>query len=382
LDVVLGKNLRSNSQFFLDYLEQISGQLQSFSPRFEGVAKKSLLLQELLDNYRFNALSRYFDDYFSIEEKYFSYCTGIYLNLLRDRLVAVFATKKRPQFEVVVEILGSEKMEEYLNFVTKSLKRTVVLSDQAAMAANLVKLLKVAMSEFKAFMELVVESCLNLVPPGDKEMVPPSGVRASSFLFLLVNRIYVMQSEFIGMVQNSIYFVEIEGLKRAVFDSVKDRLMDFNRRIIMNIITGAAHALANPVEKKPANETAGVLERLYPHLVRYMQEIEALTNPEFKKTTQVLFYRELISLIEDVLLKMDRKARGKINYVNEFKLFFDTFNKVKMPALEGDILALQYLLLSLKTNEKDIWRLLDQPTRDIISQERIEKYTSVLAKGK
>ena len=382
LDVILLKNLRNNNQFYLEYLEQVSTLLQNLSQKFENIGKYSLLLQELLFVYKYGCLAKYYEEYFIIEEKYFVYCNGIYINLLRDKINSIFCSKKQNIGDLLFEILSSEKLEEYLNFMGKSMKRVTLLSDESYLANNMVKLLKISLSEFKTFMEFIVENLDQNIQNSEKEFTNFSIFKLNNLIYLLINRVYAMQTEFSSMIQSSIFFIEIDNLKRSVFESVKSKLLKFNSKSVKNIFKVVSYLVINSVDKKSTQEGSSIIEKTYSYCYKFIQEIELLQNPEFKKASQIIFYKEFILLIDDLFLKTDKNAKAKINFTSEFKFFFEIFNKIKIKNLEGDIFALQYLMLSLKSNEKDIWKLVDPQTRELVNLEKMENYNSFLNKRK
>lgn len=383
LEIILMKNLRSNNQFFLEYLEQIYSLFQNLDLKFRNTEKYSVLLQELLQVYKYSCLVNYYEEYFIVEERYFIYCHGIYLNLLKDKMNAVFVSKKINQFESILEILTSDKLEEYLKFMSKSLHRVSILSDQSSLSNNIVKLLKISLSEFKTFLDYVIENLIKSIPTTEPVSISTPAFKISEFLYLMVNRIYVTQKEYLLMIQSSIYFAEIETLKRGVFDSIKQRLIELNAKTIDNVyIIISSNLVINEKDKKVALENMSFIEKSVSVSARFIQEIDNFSNHDFKKMTQVLFFKRLIVLFEENIFKMDKKQVSKMNFSNDFKIFSGIFDKLDFEELKGDKLAFNRLLVCLKTNEKDILKVLDKKEREFVSNDKIEKYNTFFSKLK
>ncbi len=64
--------------------------------------------------------------------------------------------------------------------------------------------------------------------------------------------------------------------------------------------------------------------------------------------------------------------------MDEFKYFFELFNDINFPKLKGDITSFKYFLLCLKTNERDIYKFVENTRKDMINGQRVQLYSKFL----
>jgi hypothetical protein len=387
-DIVLMKNLKGGyHEFFLEYMERIHEIFLSYSPQFETVKSNSIFLYELIYAYKSAALSKFYEEYFAIEEKNFIYFQGIYINFLKEKLVSNFGTKKaKGQFEEIFELLKNEKFEEYFNFIKKSMTRAATLCDSSFLALNITKLIKNSLEKFEGFFSFIIDNLKMLVPLAtqDKTFVSPETFRISAFLYVGMLRMNIDQKHYIENVKFSIYFSEINLLRKGIFDNLKKKLEEFVNRCVTNVLENISLNLKVTTQSSSSKNQVevSIFAQVKRFLEPYVRVINEYVNPEFKKTVEVILFRNAIQLLEMQLLNMEQKVKDKFNFQNELAPFFEIFQPVEHKELVGDINALRYLLLFLKSKEKDIYQTIELTHKDLVNTLKLEMYQAELNKRK
>lgn len=385
-DIILLKNLKGNNyQFFLDYMERIHEIFDSYTPQFEQVKTLSIFLHELLYAYKSAAMAKYYEDYFTVEEKNFIYCHNIYINLLKEKLAQNLGTKRPKQFDEISDSLRNEKIEEYFNFIKKSVQRTSVLCESSFVAFNMTKLIKFSLEKFESFFGFIIDNIKPLVPVAsqDKTFVPAEAFRIASQIYIYLLRMNVDQKHYIENVKHSIYFSEVNLMRKGVLENLKKKLEEFVNRCVGNILENVSMNLkvVLPSNSKVQTEVS-ILAQVKKFVDPYLEVIGQFANPEFKKTVEIIFFRKTIQLIEMQLLTMDPKVKEKFNFQNELAPFFEMFKPAEHKELVGDINALRYLLLFLKSKERDIYQMIEPTHKDLVNLSKLEMYNAELSKRK
>ena len=383
-DIILLKNLKNNNyQFFLDYMERIHDIFEEYTPQFERVKVLSIFLHELLYAYKSAAMAKYYEDYFIVEEKNFIYCQNIYTNLLKEKLTQSLGTKRPKQFEEISETLRNEKIEEYFNMIKKSVQRALTLCESSFVALNITKLIKFSLEKFESFLGFIIDNIKPLVPIASQEkaFVSVEAFRVASQIYIYLLRMNVDQKHYIENITHSIYFGEVNLMRKGVLESLKKKLEEFVNRCVGNILENASMNLkVAPSSNTKIQNDISILAQVKKFVEPYLEVITQFANPEFKKTVEIIFFRKAIHLIEMQLLTMDSKVREKFNFQNELAPFFEMFKPAEHKELVGDINALRYLLLFLKSKERDIYQMIEPTHKDLVNLAKLEMYNAELNK--
>lgn len=380
--IILGKNLEEKKdQFFLDYLEKIHFIFNDFTKNFNDCKEYSIYFHELIINNKNGVLEKYYEEYFTIEEKFFNYRTNIYINILKDKLTPLFekASNKKPfSFKKLLKVLNNEKMEEYLEFIKKSIYRCHYLSRSSSSFFQINKLVRCSLKEFEDFINYILTNFIQSIPNSAKNTIYVDSAifRSIEFLFVFLVRMNINQKNYISLIKGSNYFAETDEYRKTILENIKVKIISLNEKVVQNIINCT---LAKFVAQKRSKKTEiAIFGNILELSNDFINEIKDLTNIEIKNNIEVLFYKKFIDLIESLFFKYYQKYKRKIVFHNEFKLFFECFNSIKEPELESNIVAFKYFLLCLKSEDKDIQKFVENTSKERVNFNKIEIYKKFL----
>ena len=292
-------------------------------------------------------------------------------------------TKRPKQFEEISETLRNEKIEEYFNMIKKSVQRALTLCESSFVALNITKLIKFSLEKFESFLGFIIDNIKPLVPIASQEkaFVSVEAFRVASQIYIYLLRMNVDQKHYIENITHSIYFGEVNLMRKGVLESLKKKLEEFVNRCVGNILENASMNLkVAPSSNTKIQNDISILAQVKKFVEPYLEVITQFANPEFKKTVEIIFFRKAIHLIEMQLLTMDSKVREKFNFQNELAPFFEMFKPAEHKELVGDINALRYLLLFLKSKERDIYQMIEPTHKDLVNLAKLEMYNAELNK--
>lgn len=383
LDATLGKNLSNkNDQFFLEYLEKINEIFTEYNPKFQDFKLYSIYFHELLVNCRSSLLEKYFEEYFNVEERFFQYRHKIYIDIMKNNIenaAGLTLTKLKLDFNPILDVLNSEKIEEYMGFIKQSINRCNTLSKSSFNYFQINKLIIYSLQEFRTFFLFILTKVADLINKEIPETITidPSIFKVIEYLNVFLVRMNINQKSYIGLIKASNYYSETDELRNSIIKTNRVSLVSLVKSTTDKIFVNLNSIYNN---KKPKKGQESIIDRFQDIVVTYTNELNVITNGETKKDLENSFYAKYLDILEHKFLTMDDRKRSKLNFVEEFKHFFEAFNDVKQQELIGDVTAFKYLLLCFKSGDLDITKFLSDTTGERINLSKIEKYKKYLNK--
>ena len=381
LDATLGQNLvTKNDQFFLEYLEKINEIFTEFNPKFQEFKKYSIYFHELIITCRSTLLEKYFEEYFNVEHRFFQYRHKIYIDIIKDKLetaATLVINKGKLEFNPILEVLNSEKLEEYISFIKQSINRCNNLSKSSFNYYQINKLIIYSLQEFQTFCAYIIMKISDFIDKENAETtyIDPIIYKVIEFLNILLVRMNINQKSYIGLIKASNYYSETDEFRMAVIKSIKSSLKVLTKNYTDKIFINLNNIYSSKKQKKGQES---IIERFQELVAPYIYELKNVTNAETKQDLEETFYGRYLQILEDKFLNLDSKRRSRLNFVEEFKYFFEAFNDVKQKELIADVTAFKYLLLCFKSGDLNISKFLSDTTGEHINVAKIEKYKNQL----
>ena len=279
--------------------------------------------------------------------------------------------------KAILKELESNTISEFMIFLEDSLNRITKLCDVYFFSKNLFVFGQKSIDYIQKMFLYLFESLKTNININQQTLVL-KGLPSEIFkvIFLIDNLIESSKqflNKYLNSLQSSIYYMETNSMFKLVFKQCYDKNFELFNKCITIGFNFVKSNISKKLLKFNKNDFS-IIKTIYFDLKNYLNTFNCINSVNMRNDCRFTFYKLLIDLIEDIILKSDLKTILKIDFQSELSPFFEIFSEININGLNGDINALRYLIIILSTKERNIYKIIDLDQEKEINISKLEIY--------